>query len=76
MEEAQRILNAIMGRYNEIVHLLQRAPEEFEPIFWTTEDGETIACDWAEGFMEAIALRLAGSHCWLRKKTGNCSRRL
>jgi hypothetical protein len=32
MEEAQRILNAIMGR-NEILHLLQHAPEEFEPIF-------------------------------------------
>ena len=29
MEEAQHILNAIMGRYNEI---LQHAPEEFEAI--------------------------------------------
>ena len=36
MEEAQRVLNAIMGRYNEIFHLLQHAPEEFEPIFWTS----------------------------------------
>jgi uncharacterized protein len=33
MEEAQRILSAIMGRYNEILHLLQHAPEEFKPIF-------------------------------------------
>ena len=33
IDEAQRILNAIMGRYNEILHLLQHAPEEFEPIF-------------------------------------------
>ena len=57
MEEAQRILNAIMGRYNEILHLLQHAPEEFEPIFWTTEDGEAVAADWAEGFMEAVELR-------------------
>jgi uncharacterized protein len=57
MEEAQRILNAIMGRYNEILHLLQHAPEEFEPIFWTTEHGEAVAADWAEGFMEAVELR-------------------
>ena len=32
MEEAQHILNAIIGRYNEILHLLQHAPEEFEAI--------------------------------------------
>ena len=57
MEEAQLVLNAIMGRYNEILHLLQHAPEEFEPIFWTTENGETVAADWAEGFMEAVELR-------------------
>ena len=57
MEEAQRILNAIMGRYNEILHLLQHAPDEFEPIFWTTKDGEAVAADWAEGFMEAVELR-------------------
>src|SRR5512132_1995115 len=57
MEEARRILNAIMGRYNEILHLLQHAPKEFEPIFWTTEHGEAVAADWAEGFMEAVELR-------------------
>ena len=45
MEEAQLVLNAIMGRYNEILHLLQHAPEEFEPIFWTTENGETVTAD-------------------------------
>jgi uncharacterized protein len=57
MEEAQRVLNAIMGRYNEILHLLRHAPEAFEPIFWTTEHGEVVAADWAEGFMEAVELR-------------------
>jgi hypothetical protein len=43
-----------MGRYNEILRLIQHAPEAFEPILWTTVDGQTIACDWAEGFMEAV----------------------
>ena len=57
MEQAQRILNAIMGRYNEILHLLRHAPEAFEPIFWTTEHGEVASADWAEGFMEAVELR-------------------
>jgi uncharacterized protein len=57
IEEAQRILNAIIGRYNEILRLLQHAPKEFEPIFWTTEHGEAVAADWAEGFMEAVELR-------------------
>ena len=57
MEQAQRILNAIMGRYNEILHLLRHAPEAFEPIFWTTEHGEVASADWAEGFMVAVELR-------------------
>ena len=57
MEQAQRILNAIMGRYNEILHLLQHAPEEFEPISGRASMERSIACDWAEGFMEAVELR-------------------
>ena len=57
LEEAQRILNAIMGGYNKILHLFQQAPKEFEPIFWTTEHGKAVAADWVTGFMEAVELR-------------------
>ena len=32
MEEAQRILDAIMGRCNEILHLLQHAPKVDLPV--------------------------------------------
>jgi uncharacterized protein len=29
----------------------------FKPVFWRGADGQTIASDWAEGFMMAVALR-------------------
>jgi len=54
-DEAQAILGAIMGRYNEI--LRQVADDAVEPIFWQGRDDVVIAMDWAEGFMEAIMLR-------------------
>src|SRR5512144_1009155 len=57
MEEAQRVLNAMMGRYNEILHVVQHAPEEFEPIFWTTENGVTVAAAWADRLMQAAEIR-------------------
>jgi uncharacterized protein len=52
--QAQSILGAIMGRYNEI--LGQIADGFVEPIFMETPQGEVIASDWAEGFMRAVRL--------------------
>lgn len=54
--EAKAILGAIMTRYNEILD--QIADDTFDPIFWATRDGTLIAADWAEGFLQAIMLRL------------------
>jgi uncharacterized protein len=54
--EAKAVLGAIMARYNEI--LRQIADDTFDPIFWTTRDGTLIAADWAEGFLQAIMLRM------------------
>jgi uncharacterized protein len=54
--EAKAILGAIMGRYNEI--LRQIADDALDPIFWTARDGTLIAADWAEGFLQAIMLRM------------------
>src|SRR5436305_13381290 len=54
--EAKAVLGAIMARYNEI--LRQLADDTFNPIFWTTRDGTLIAADWAEGFLQAIMLRM------------------
>ena len=39
-EEAQGVIGAIMGRYNEILHLIQHQPDDYEPLFWETPDGE------------------------------------
>jgi len=53
--EANAILGSIMARYNEI--LRQITDDTYEPIFWADRDGTLIAADWAEGFLEAIAMR-------------------
>jgi uncharacterized protein len=53
--QASAILGTIMGRYNAI--LREAEAGAFGPIFWTRADGTTIAADWAEGFMQAVALR-------------------
>lgn len=57
LEEAERIIHAIMGRYNEILELLRQEPDAFEPVFWETVDGEVVAGDWAMGFMDGVKLR-------------------
>jgi uncharacterized protein len=54
--EAKAVLGAIMGRYNEILRQLDH--DAFDPIFWATRDGTLIAADWAEGFLQAIMLRM------------------
>jgi uncharacterized protein len=56
-EQARIVLGAIMGRYNEILRELDTDPEGYEPVFWEGPDGEMIAADWAEGFVDAIRLR-------------------
>src|SRR3954451_729100 len=53
--QASAILGTIMGRYNAI--LREAEAGAFGPIFWTNADVTTIAADWAEGFMQAVALR-------------------
>jgi uncharacterized protein len=52
--QAQAVLGAIMGRYDEIVRQID--DEIVEPIFWQSGD-TVIAWDWADGFVESFALR-------------------
>jgi uncharacterized protein len=56
MPEAEAILGSLMARYNEI--LRDVAENSLAPIFWIDRDGKTIANDWAEGFVQAIKLRV------------------
>lgn len=52
--QAQAVLEAIMGRYSEVVRQIDE--ETVQPILWRA--GETIiASDWAYGFAQTIALR-------------------
>lgn len=55
-DEARAVLGAIMGRYNEILRQIET--DTFAPIYWADRDGTPIAYDWAEGFMQAISLRM------------------
>jgi uncharacterized protein len=56
-DEMRTVLGTIMGRYNEIAACFSRNLNECDPIFWEGSDGETIASDWAGGFLDAVALR-------------------
>jgi uncharacterized protein len=57
IEQARTVIGVIMGRYNEILRVLDTDPEAYDPLFWEGPDGEVIAADWAEGFADAIRLR-------------------
>lgn len=55
LTEAQTVMQALMSRYNEILRRVE--VEELDPVFLQGPDGETIAGDWAEGFLLAVHLR-------------------
>jgi uncharacterized protein len=56
-DEMRTVLGTIMGRYNEIVTCFNSDPDEFDPIFWESPEGDVIPTDWAGGFLDAVALR-------------------
>lgn len=53
--QAQAVIGTITNRYNQI--LGQVAERAVAPIIMETPGGDVIAADWAEGFMQAVALR-------------------
>lgn len=55
--QADEILGAILGRYNEIADSLDTEPCEYAPVFWQDFTGATIVEDWAIGFMQAVSMR-------------------
>ncbi len=57
-DHAERIIGIIMARYNEIIFLLDDEVGSFAPIVYQGPDGQVIAADWAEGFMDAFRLRV------------------
>lgn len=67
-DEAQAIISAIMLRYGEIISALENAQEDFSPIFLEGPAGQTIAADWAAGFLDAVGLRPESWQALLRDK--------
>ena len=64
--QASAILGTIMGRYSAILREVEAGA--FGPLFWETQDGTVIAADWAEGFMQAVALRADAWEPLMRSK--------
>ena len=58
-EQARTVIGAIMGRYNEILRVLNSDPEAYEPLFWENQDGEVIAADWVTGETDAMLMVVA-----------------
>jgi uncharacterized protein len=54
--EGRRVMDALAARYGIILRGLDREPAEYAPVFWQDVAGNTIAEDWAAGFMQAVAL--------------------
>lgn len=57
-DQAEEVMSAILRRYNHILDTLSGGRWTIDPIFWDGGDGVVIASDWAEGFMDAVHLRL------------------
>jgi len=55
-DEAQDIIGLIMRRYNFLNFALGSLPDAFEPIFLENPEGDPIAMDWAEGYLDAVKL--------------------
>jgi uncharacterized protein len=60
-EQAQTILNAIMARYNEILHQVERSPPAFRPLYLPSDPNErpgmALVAQWANGFWKGMVLR-------------------
>lgn len=55
-EQAQKMLGRIMGHFNNIIRNVQRS--SLNPLFQVDRDGAIIPFEWAEGFKQAILLRM------------------
>jgi len=60
--------DALVARHDEI--LRQIAVEAFEPIFWEDGNGTIVADDWANGFLEALGVRLGAWESFIRSEGG------
>jgi len=59
LNETQKtdVLDAVAKHYASIQEALDASPLTYAPILWQDAAGNTIAEDWAAGFMQAVSLR-------------------
>ncbi len=51
------IVALVTARYVEIKERLEQQSGPIDPIFWESSEGNVVAMDWCEGFMDAVKLR-------------------
>jgi uncharacterized protein len=56
LEEAQEIFGLVMKHWNSIATRLD-ASEIYDPVLLTNDAGQVSASEWANGFLEGVALR-------------------
>jgi len=56
-EQATEITSTIMRRYDEILQDVEQG-SGISPIYWVAQGDIIIAADWAEGFLDAVNLRV------------------
>ena len=56
LDQANSVLSAIFALNNQIIRQLEG--EDFAPLFWQGPEGQVIATDWCEGFMDGVRLRI------------------
>ncbi|CAK0759168.1 conserved hypothetical protein [Azospirillaceae bacterium] len=66
-DEARQILSTIIDRHNDIISVLENAPERYEPLLGRDREGWGSARDWSRGFLEAVRLAPA---CWAQLLDG------
>lgn len=55
-DEATTIVATLMRHRSETLRKI--ADDAFAPVLWTDRDGKIVAADWAEGFVQAVRLRM------------------
>ncbi|MDQ6987417.1 MAG: UPF0149 family protein [Mariprofundaceae bacterium] len=60
VEQAEWVINSIMGMMNSIADTFAEDPESFEPLFWRSP--EWGASEWCEGFL--LATKQLNSDAW------------
>lgn len=66
----QWVLETVASLFLSILEGLSKDPPEVEPVFWRPKDGQMIAMDWCEGFMEAVELRPKAWEEFMNTKEG------